>query len=415
MATSTLDGATHNTSFTYFVSSNGNDDTALRGYQDKPYSTINAAVDDAKSMYEATVFRQLVRIGKGVYKEKNICRLGVEMYFEEQTIVWYDGNDTIINDNDGAGSYVIKGYGSFYHKDPVKTHQTTGNAIFISKASVVYIEAKEVSDISIIGGAIDQIQSRWQLGKYVKSACEFHIKSVLFFLELNNYDKEVVFRNTVFRSGMQMDYYQFLGNVLFEQCVFVLPEDGYSSLRNVYDYEGSLLFVTSNTNYVHDANWLDTQSYATQQEVVNQVNSDKSIGYHTNSDTKYKAAFLYKETTSSSGHGKVYLNDCEVHIRRAKGVGLEIVQHHDNEGYPPAKLPRGAVFINNLLVRDMSSNGEPGSGIAYVAVKDSTVTQDKEISFVGFQSNCETVTLIPSGNSSVASYVAIPSSYTEIK
>lgn len=389
----------------FFVSKDsGDDSTAELGNPQLPYLTINAATNAAKTEFLSTGVRQRVYVMEGTYYERNICRLGVDLFFDDKTIVWSDelGNfdASIIDDLDGTGEYNVYGRGRFYIKTP--NHGDDREAINFRNGSEVYIEAKEVCQLQFWSGV---------------TTAELHIDSVIFNYTTNNYNKYIDFHNTSFKTGVWLAPFNGGSITKFHNCTFELPENGYDDYKEVYDYDSNLLFTfdTSQPDF-NDSQWLDTSSL-TLQETVDSVNTTKTIGGWFGNPSQHfrKSAFLFAEVISHVNLTQIYFYNCTIDIYKDKGVGLEYMQLYDDNGYAPDNGREGLLYIDGLLINDRSQAGFDGGDTCALAISmDAAITKPKLISLDGIKHNCSEAHLIPSGTAQVSTFSKIPESFSNV-
>ncbi len=133
----------------FFVTPNGDNGSAVQDSIDKPYATINAAADAAYTKFLETNVTPLVYVIEGTFNEASITRNGVDMYFADDTLVYFQ-TSSIIDDLDaslsgGGGSFNIYGKGSFHNLDSNTSDDR--NAINLSADTKVYVQAKVIGDM----------------------------------------------------------------------------------------------------------------------------------------------------------------------------------------------------------------------------------------------------------------------------
>lgn len=128
----------------------GNDNTAIKYLQNKPYKTLTAAKNIAIS-------GDLIKVGPGIYNEENICKSNVSIYFENGAKIFYTGTgQSIISDRDGPLiNNSIKGYGVFIYSGSGSNGlgNESGPLILRNPLSNFYIEGTSLSNLSRFGNA----------------------------------------------------------------------------------------------------------------------------------------------------------------------------------------------------------------------------------------------------------------------
>ena len=138
----------------------GDDDTAIKGREDKPYETCTAAK-------AAAVSGDLIKVRPGTYNEKNLLKNGVNWYFETGAIVRYanDAQGFIFDDGaDGTDAAVvcsIDGHGLFQWVNDYATATDHFGVLRVEKSgSIVRINGKRIEQLG------NNFQFGWTILQY---------------------------------------------------------------------------------------------------------------------------------------------------------------------------------------------------------------------------------------------------------
>jgi hypothetical protein len=229
-----------------FVSPSGDNDTGSPGYPDLPYLTVSQAGDTAADLAVTHELRTLVYVKRGTYVESGILRKNVDMYFEDEVVV-YHATLAVLRDNhaslSGGGNQLnVFGNGTFacLAADPYNDKDT----INLNDGNSLYVEARDVGTIQNWGNNGTQHLE-------VKNAiCRFNTMAGA------NTQKSYKYTNCKFLTPFKLDTWpdNSVTPGYFYDCEFNLLED-YTYLVNsdlwvITDYYNETTINYSNTAFL---------------------------------------------------------------------------------------------------------------------------------------------------------------------
>ncbi len=138
----------------YYVSSTGNDSTAIAGQSNKPYALVSVASAAALADKAANNNNNRVYIKTGgSIKDNEINRSGIPIFAEDGAVVWTDQAARAVISDRLLGEFAsidIQGQGTFVHTNPSLSSNQAG-VNFRGDAPTGTIQAKLIDSIKIAG------------------------------------------------------------------------------------------------------------------------------------------------------------------------------------------------------------------------------------------------------------------------
>ncbi len=304
----------------------GIDSTAVVDDITHPWALPHTASVEAYNRSQSDSLKYLVYIRKGTYQDYWVTMPGVDIYFEENAVVWYNTDNTssrsIISDwRGGAGDYTVLGKGRFY----VSTVSgfDDRNAINFKYNSTLKIECKELDS--------------FQFWNQFKSEVSFDNVSFItgeVWAANNIGGMTVNFNSCVFKLGYTGNVRRG-SNMIFNDCTFNLPDvSEVDAIRTTHDHNGNILYITKtsenlNPYYLHEYKF-NTSNY-TPQDVAN----IKKVYYY--DTTKIVSPFeVYKPQIPYQGYQQyqydfVYtLVNPTFYVNRPNCIAVRVVWEEDN-------------------------------------------------------------------------------------
>jgi hypothetical protein len=348
----------------YFVTNSGNDATAVPNLPTSPYKLIKTATAAAATQVAAGK-RVLVYVAKGVYKEANISRDKVDMYFEKDAIAYTDSvNNPVLSDwtDNKAITLNVYGKGRFYHKNSKWDSDEVG--LNFMHNSTINIEADVVDGCDM-----------WSSGA---ASSTFKGTQFLFHFGLRQFKTHTLI-DCKFMSGFGAGIYTANDcKVKFQDCEFILPKD-VTQYNNVYDGDGNLAFTINNQNF------LPTETSGMTQSDV--INITSNYQYR----TRQLAAIDYTENLfynrgDQQDNLKLEFIDPVIRVRKSNGAGIRAVRNYENAG--------ASLILKNPVIIDETID-KKSIGIIYG--KKSGLSDNFDFNIEGLSTNVQTLSGLPAG------------------
>ncbi len=279
-----LDSIVNNYDKVLYVSMDGIDSTAVVNDLSNAWALPHVASVQAHTLAQSDGLNYLVYVRKGTYEDYWVTMPGVDIYFEEDAVVWYNTDNTasrsIISDwRGGAGDYTILGKGRFY-----VTTENGGDdrdAVNFRYNSKLTLQGKEFGSLNFWS----QFNDAFTIDSAVFRTTQFW-----------NNGQGITYNNCTFLLGFQdhTPYGQSLTHEVFNNCTFILQDvSNESTATTATDHNGDFLFVIT---CIHGARPGFDATNLTNQQVADSMQGFES-----------KACFEIEHGINGTWHQEMYL------------------------------------------------------------------------------------------------------------
>lgn len=362
----------------FFVTPNGDDSTAEVNDASFPYATINGAANAAATFAATSSTPPLVYVIEGTFNEHTITRDGVDMYFADETVVYFS-NVRIIDDwSYGSGAkFNIYGKGTF--ATLTANSSPDQDTINLRNASDVYVQAKDIGDILMWSTASNMILEDCIIRQRIN-------------IQSNN--TLTMRRCTLLSPAFSNN--NFTGDLTrHENCVIRLLSDyAFGVTAELWDIND--VWNTATITYTDPG--VSGSSYLQQYQTGDASNADVVSNYNIVQNRQSFVACVEYVASGTNTTNMEFVN-CVFQIEREYCIGIILLQSTNSAGGDQR------ILFEGCQIRDLTSNNDT---LNLLTGKVGTATVEMDADYKSVRGNC-------AANSTLFStYVELDGSFQEI-